>query len=267
MADRLMAVGGERAWWPAELPVEMDGGGEGEDSGGEAADEACGGLGEVLLEPQLRFERVDDRLDPLADTPDRGDCSLWLVASTRAQQRPAERGDGSLELGAGEAFVGDHELTQGRLALEQREHGLTFGCVRWDEVEVTDAAVGAAPKDKPHSPVEAGVGGRVAKPAPGRELGAVRCLHALPAGKRCRIDVAERVVEAGQFVGDRTPEGDELGRQLAATFVVARLRGQDREQVGESASGGREEAASLGCPSSICATIRQSSSLSVIRCG
>src|SRR4249919_112787 len=243
MLDRLVPVRSERAWWSAELPVEVDGGGEGEDPRGDAADKPAWGLGEVPFETELVLERVDDRLDALADAPDRRCRPLLFVSSTWPQEQPAELSDRLLEVGAREALVGDHELTDGRLALEQLEHRLALACVRRNEVEVADAAIGAAPEHESHAPVETRMGGAVAEPAPGGELGAVRRLHALPAGKRGRVDVAERVVEAGELVGDRPPERHRLGRCRPAALVVARLRGQGGEEVGEPALGGGEEPA------------------------
>jgi hypothetical protein len=59
MVDRLMPVGGEGAVGLAELPVEVDGGVEGEDAGGDSAEEAGRRLCEVVFEPELVFERVD----------------------------------------------------------------------------------------------------------------------------------------------------------------------------------------------------------------
>src|SRR5438132_13387914 len=98
MLDRLMPVGGECSRGLACLPVEVDGGGEREDAGGDSADEPCWGLREVVFESELVFERVDDRLDPLADAPDWRCGTVWLVGPFGAQQQPAQLGDGRLEL-------------------------------------------------------------------------------------------------------------------------------------------------------------------------
>src|SRR5580765_3199162 len=187
MLDRLMPVGGERSAWLAELAVEVDGCGEGEDAGGDSAEEPGWCLGEVGFEPELVLERVDDRLDSLPDLADRRCLSVRFVGSARSQQQSAEFGDGGFELSAGEAFVGDHELAGGRLPLEQLEHYLALGGVGGDELEVADAAVGAAPEHEPHPPKEAGVRGAVTELAPGRELGAVDRADALTAGQRGRV--------------------------------------------------------------------------------
>jgi hypothetical protein len=238
-----MPVGGEGTAWLAELPVEVDGGVEGKDAGGDSAEEAGWGLREVVFESELVFERVDDRLDPLSDLPDRWTLPLQLVGSVGAQQQGTELGDCRLEVAAGEAFVCDHELAGGRLPFEQLEHGIALGHVGGDKVEVADAAVGAAPENEPHPPVEAGVGGAVAKGAPGRQLGVIDGADALPAGQRRRVDEAELVVEAGQLGSDRPPERDQLRRQLPAALVVARLARQPGEQTAEPPLGSCEEAA------------------------
>ena len=206
----------------------------------------AGVFGEVVLESELVFERVDDRLDSLAYPSDRRFRACCLVGSAGAEQDRAQFGDCGLELLAGEALVGDDELAGGRLALEQLEYGLALGRVGGNEVEVADGAVGTAPEHEPHPPEEAGVGSAITEAAPGGELGAVDGLHALSAGKRRRVDEAERVMEAGQLAGDRPPERDQLRRQLPAALVVARLAWQLREEMAESPLGNSEEAAVAG---------------------
>jgi hypothetical protein len=104
MVDRLVPVGGEGSGWLAGLPVEVDGGAEGEDACGDAAGEAGGGAGEVVFEPELVFEVLHDRFDALADPADRGSGSVVLVVAAGTLQQSAERGDGGLEVCSGEAF-------------------------------------------------------------------------------------------------------------------------------------------------------------------
>jgi hypothetical protein len=56
MLDRLMPVVDEFAWRPASLPVEVDGGAEGEDAGGDAREQAFGAAGEVAFaRPRREF--------------------------------------------------------------------------------------------------------------------------------------------------------------------------------------------------------------------
>src|SRR6266571_4025997 len=118
MLDRLIAVGAERACGLAELPVEVDGGVEGEDAGRDAGDQAARCASEVLFEPQLVFEALHDRFDSLPNRPDRWTGPCWFVAAAGTEEAGAERGDRVLEVGAGKASVGDHELALDRLALE-----------------------------------------------------------------------------------------------------------------------------------------------------
>jgi len=94
MLDRLMPVLCECTGWSAELPVEVDGGGEGEDAGGDAAEEAVRCSGEVSFESELLLERVDDRLDSLPDAADRRGWPVWLVGPAGPYEQGAELGDG-----------------------------------------------------------------------------------------------------------------------------------------------------------------------------
>src|SRR5438874_2214139 len=220
MLDRLMPVGGEFAWWPSGLPVEVDGCAEGEDAGGDAGEQAGGGAGVVALERELFFEGVDDRFDSLADEADWGLRAVVLVGAAGADDQGAELAGGLFEVAAGEAFVAEDELAAEGLAGEQREPGFAFGAVGGDEVEVDDRAVGAAQEDEPHAPEEARVGGAVAEAAPGRKLAAVGGQPALPARQRGRVQEQQVVVEAGQLVRDRSPKRDQLRGELPAAVVV-----------------------------------------------
>jgi hypothetical protein len=61
-----MPVGGEGSVWLACLPVEVDCGAEREDAGGDPCPEPVRGSYEVVLEPQLVFQAVDDRTRSVA---------------------------------------------------------------------------------------------------------------------------------------------------------------------------------------------------------
>src|SRR5712691_4168987 len=202
----------------------------------------------VVLERELLFERVDDRLDPLADEAERRRGPLGLVGAAGADNQRAQLAGGVFEVAAGEAFVAEDELAVQRLAGEQREPGLAFWRVGGDEVEVDDCAVGAAEQDEPHPPKEARVRGAVTEAAPGRELAAVRRQSALPARQRGGVEQQQCVVEAGQLAGDRPPERDQFRRQLPAPLVIGRLRGQPREQVAQPPASDRQEASLAADP-------------------
>ncbi len=79
-ATGLGGVVGGCAAGAAELVVEADGGGEGEEAGGDPCSEVVWGVGAVAFEGQEVFAGEEDRLDPL---PDRGEVRplLWLVAA------------------------------------------------------------------------------------------------------------------------------------------------------------------------------------------
>jgi hypothetical protein len=186
----------------------------------------------------LTIDSIRCRMKPIAGWPRSGSSSRRGRENERV-----EFADGLFEVVPGVALVADDELARDRLAGEQRERRLALGRVCGDEVKVADASVWVADEDELHSPVEAGVGSRVAEAAPGGELGAVDGLHALPAGQRRRVDEAKLVVEAGELASDRAPERDQLRRELPAALVVARLARQLREQMPESPTSNREEAA------------------------
>ena len=63
------------------MPVEVDGGAECEDAGGDAGPEPGWGFREVVLESELVFEGVDDRLDPLSDEANRWPRPVGLVSA------------------------------------------------------------------------------------------------------------------------------------------------------------------------------------------
>ena len=105
MPDRLMLVGDAFAWWAAGLPVEVDGGAEGEDASGDAGEEAQECLGQVAFEGELLLERLHDRFDPLADEADRRLRPLALVGSGGAQDDRSEFACDLFELTPGGAGV------------------------------------------------------------------------------------------------------------------------------------------------------------------
>ena len=71
-------VGGERAWWAAELDVEVDAEGEGEQALNDSLGESGGGFGEVVFEAHLAFEVGEQRLDHEPDAGF-GDLGWWTV--------------------------------------------------------------------------------------------------------------------------------------------------------------------------------------------
>src|ERR1700679_75529 len=103
----LGAVVDECAAGSAELVVEGDRGGEGEEALKDALSEAGEGSGSVALEREDVLAGPEDRLDPLAD---RGEVwsSAGLVFAARTDDRGVEFAGLGGELFAGVALVGDH---------------------------------------------------------------------------------------------------------------------------------------------------------------
>src|ERR1039457_1891534 len=95
-----------------ELPAVPDAGGEGEYSLADACPDPGGGVPAGFLERELAFERVVDRLDPLADPAELAEPGL-LVAAIGADESGVEGRHGLLKLGASEAFIADDDLPAG----------------------------------------------------------------------------------------------------------------------------------------------------------
>ena len=106
-----MVIGDERALdRRSDAPVVPDGGGQGEQSGGDAGVDPGEDAAAVLFEGELAFRGVEDRLDPL---PDAGELAEpdGLVLAVRAHQVGAEFvAEEGPELGAGEALVAQDDV-------------------------------------------------------------------------------------------------------------------------------------------------------------
>ena len=112
MVDRLIPVRRECAAGQAELPVEVDGGGEGEDACGDAGEMSPSG---VLARwcsswswsfSVLTIDSIRWRIRPIGGL---GTLRLVGAAWAAGGGRRSSR-DCLLEVGAGEALVGDYEL-------------------------------------------------------------------------------------------------------------------------------------------------------------
>ena len=209
----------------------------------------------MTFEQELVFEGVDDRLDPLPDPADRRVGPFGSSARLGRKSSARSSADGGFELGAGEAFVGDQELSGGWLPFEQLEHCLPLGGVRGDEIEVTNVAVGAAESTILIPQKKRECAGSSRSRHQGASSAAMDRPDDLAAGKRRRVDEAERVVEAGQLERIARQSSISFGPAPAA-LVVARLVRQIREQMAKPTVRDREKASVARQPSSIWATIR-----------
>jgi hypothetical protein len=112
----LVVVGDERAvWLHAQLPVEPDAGGQGEQALDDPGVDPGRGATTMLFQAKLAFEGVDDRLDPLAHRPQRPEPGR-LVAAVGTHQHRAQARDVPVDLGASKALVDDEARPGWRLA-------------------------------------------------------------------------------------------------------------------------------------------------------
>src|SRR5579859_3483878 len=70
----------------ADLPVVPDGGGQGEQSLGDAGEHSGGGASAVAFEAELVFEGVEDRFDPLAHPGQVAEPAPFVFAVGPGQQ-------------------------------------------------------------------------------------------------------------------------------------------------------------------------------------
>src|ERR1700680_3703744 len=114
-----VAAGGVDLVGVPEQPVVPDAGGEGEEALTDSGPDAFGDVGAVVFEGELAFERVVDRLDPLADSAEFAE-PFGFVFAVGADELRVERGDDLLKLLAGEALVGDDGLLTGETVVAAR---------------------------------------------------------------------------------------------------------------------------------------------------
>jgi hypothetical protein len=113
MVDRLMPVGSQGSRWQAELPVEVDGRGEGEDARGDAADQSVRGSREMALQAELSLSELtidsmlaDSSLGRRTDDDNRGAAQHMVAVGanvsdaicSRCRGCPAGRSRGRLSV-------------------------------------------------------------------------------------------------------------------------------------------------------------------------
>src|SRR6185437_10135633 len=114
--------------------VVPDGGGEGEQALGDAGLQAGAGAGAVAFQAEFVFGAPDDRVDPLSASAQVA-VVVGFVAPVGADEVTAEREYPLLEVGTGEAFVGQ-DCAAGRLdAVEHLGGCFSLGCVGGGELE------------------------------------------------------------------------------------------------------------------------------------
>src|SRR5512133_4225591 len=98
-----MVVGSEVAAWPAELLVEPQHRGQGEQTLGDSDPDPGNAAPAVLFQAELAFERVDDALDALAD-PAQVPMTDRFVATVGPDKDRLQLADLAFEPGTGKAL-------------------------------------------------------------------------------------------------------------------------------------------------------------------
>src|SRR5215218_3637265 len=109
-------------------------GGEGEEPQPDAGAQARECAGAVALEAELSLAGPKDRFDPLAHAPERSELER-LVLAIGTKELGSAIGHPALELGAGEALVGDDGEAGERDPLEHLARDLSLGSICRGELE------------------------------------------------------------------------------------------------------------------------------------
>lgn len=174
--------------------------------------------------------------------PPRGAEADWFVLAVGAEQSAAEGGDVLLELGAGEAFVADHDLAACEDAFEQLGGNGAFGCVGGGELEPDRKPVRRAEQVEAEAPEPAAVRAAVAVAADPGQRRAAHCLARGRAGHWGRVEQAEPVAEARREPCQQRHRQHQLRRQLPQPLVEAGLAGDVGKQMPEPLLGEPQEA-------------------------
>src|SRR5205809_1024632 len=172
--------------------------------------------GAVALEAELSLAGPKDRFDPLAHAPERSKLER-LVLAIGTKELGSAIGHPALELGAGEALVGDDGEAGERDPLEHLARDLSLGSICRGELEGDRGPVARAEQKEAKAPEVARVRAAVAVGCDPRELGAPNRLARGRAGDRGRIEQPQLIAPP------RRAEGEVVDRSLDL-WVSARRR-------------------------------------------
>src|SRR5437764_6300794 len=122
----LVAISTEAPAWLTDLGVMPEAGSEGEEPQPDAGAQARECAGAVALEAELSLAGPKDRFDPLARAPERSELER-LVLAIGTKKLGSAIGHPALELGAGEALVGDDGEAGEQDPLEHLARDLSLG--------------------------------------------------------------------------------------------------------------------------------------------
>src|SRR5213596_2771907 len=167
VVPELVAIGAEAPARLTDLGVMPEPGGEGEEPQPDAGAQARECAGAVALEAELSLAGPKDRFDPLAHAPERSELER-LVLAIGTKELGSAIGHPALELGAGEALVGDDGEAGERDPLEHLARDLSLGSICRGELEGDRGPVARAEQIEAKARVTAAV----AVGCDPRELGA-----------------------------------------------------------------------------------------------
>src|SRR5918995_4368802 len=225
----------------AELPVEPDRGGQGQQSLADADKDPAQGAAAMLFQPELVLEGVDDRLDPLAHPAQRPEPG-WLILAVGADQEGAQPSDVAFELGPGQALVGqdDRAGRQGLLAggvVQQHLGDLAFAKGGAGQAPADRQAVGRGEQVQLEAPVPAAVAGVIAVAGMAPQRRALDRLAGLPTRQGRGVQQPEPVPPGRRGHGQVADGQAEVVAGGPQALVVAGLAGQVREQVAQAGVG------------------------------
>src|SRR5579862_2611154 len=207
----------------AELVVEDDAGGEGEEALEDAFAQAGEGAGAVAFEGEQVFAGPEDAFDALADRGEVRAVAGFVFASW-ADDRGVQLADLEREFAAGVAFVAEQRLAAvASGASEQFETDIALVAFGRGERERPWRAVRSEDRVQPEAPEIAGVR---AAPAVVRGIGkpgALDCLAAARALHRGRVDEQQIVVESWAAAGVDPQQPLDRVRQTAAPLEIPGL--------------------------------------------
>src|SRR3954452_251985 len=238
----LCAVVHERAGGAAELVVECDAGGQGEQALDDARPEAVQGAGAVAFERQEVFDGPEDALDPLADRGKVRSAAGLVLAARTDDQRLAVEHRGS-EVATGVALVTDHDHRAGALAaVDELQADVALVALWRGEGDRAWGAVEREQAVQPKAPEESAVAAAVAVVGGIGELAAAHRLDTARALNGRGVDNQQVVVKARTERGELADQRLDDVRQALTALPVAGPLGQPREQVPEALSGDGQEA-------------------------
>src|SRR5579875_91544 len=225
----------------ADVVVEPDAGGEGEEFGGDPGSEAVKGAGVVAFEPEPVFQGPEDAFDALADRSEVRPFAGLVFAVRSEDPRAVTLGGQGRALAAGVALVGNDRLAAVQTDREQPERDLAFFLIGRGEDRGAGCPVRCGQQMQSHPPEPSGVASRIPIAAGVSELRTTGGLDRAAALHRGGVDQHDAVSVSWAVAGEHADQPlDQVATTLPA-FPIPGLFWQPREQVPQLLGGDREK--------------------------